>query len=305
MELFFILLRQLITMAVYMVIGYVLFRTKKVTKTTNAALNSILLYVTLPATLINSFLTERTPEKLRGFLLSFLLCAVAMAISLLISILVFRKKPVEQFGTAYSNAGFMGIPLVTAVAGSEAVFFVAPFVLFVNVLQWTAGVITMTGSTKDVRPKKLLTIPILYAAVIGVILFLTQIPVPSILKNAASSLAACNGPVAMIILGVYFAQVDIKGIFTNRLYYLAALIRLIVIPALTAFVFISIPASSLIKVVVMIAAAAPIGSNVSVLADIFGQDHNTATQEVCLTTLLSIITMPVIVALFSALFGYH
>ncbi len=305
MELFFILLRQLITMAIFMAVGYVLFRTRKVTKETNTALNSLLMYVTLPATLLNSFMTERTPEKLKGFLLAFLLSAIAMAVSLAVSHFAFRRKPEDQFGASYSNAGFMGIPIVTAVAGAEAVFYIAPFVLFVNVLQWTAGVFTMTGSLKEVKPKKLLTIPILYGAAIGVLLFLLQIPVPSVLRTAVSSLAACNGPVAMLVLGVYFAQVDIKGIFTTGSYYLVVLVRLIVIPVITGLVFLLIPADPLIKVIVMVAAAAPIGSMVSVIADIFGRDHNLATQEVCLTTLLSIITMPVIVALFSALFGYH
>ncbi len=304
MELFFILLRQLIMMALFMMIGYCLYRTKKVTKETCSALNSLLLYVALPAAIINSYITERTREKLNGFLLALVLSAAAMLISIITAILLYKKKRVEMFGVSYSNAGFMGIPIVSAVAGAEAVFYVAPFVMWVNVLQWTAGVIMMTGDRKAVQPKKLLSVPVLYAAVIGMLLFLTQIPIPSVVKGAVSSLAACNGPLAMVILGIYFAQVDIKGIFSSREYYLVTAARLIVIPVLTGLFLLAIPAQPLMRLVIFIAAAAPIGSNVSIFASIYGRDYKAATQEVCLTTLCSIFTMPVLAALFSYLAGY-
>ncbi len=304
MEMFFVLFRQLIVMMLFMVVGYLLFKAKKITAETNAALSNLLLFAILPCAVVNSFLTERTAEKMAGFGHSFLLSVVALAVSIGISLFVYKRQPAEQFGVAFSNVGFMGIPIITAVIGAEAVFYVASIVALVNVLQQTLGVVLMTGDMKAVRPKKLLTIPVIIAMILGILLFVTKCPVPQVVRTAVSSLAAVNGPLAMVILGVFFAQVDIKEIFTIKRYYHISVMRLIIIPVITGLIMWPLPGSPLVKLVVLIAAAAPIGSNVSIFAKMYGQDYKSATQEVCLSTVFALISMPVVVTLFSLLYGY-
>ena len=304
MELFLVLFRQLIVMMLFMVVGYFLYKGKKVTAETNSALSNLLLFAILPCAIVNSFLTERTAEKMTGLGHSFLLAVVALAVSICISLFVYKKQPAEQFGVAFSNVGFMGIPIITAAIGAEAVFYVASFVALLNVLQQTFGVVLMSGDLKAVKPKKLLTIPVLIAMVLGILLFVTRFPVPQVVRSAVASLAAVNGPLAMVILGVFFAQVDIKEIFTTKRYYHISVMRLIIIPVITGLILWPLPGTPLIKLVALTAAAAPIGSNVSIFAKMYGQDYKSATQEVCQSTIFAVITMPAVVTLFSLLYGY-
>ena len=121
-----ILFQQLLQMLVYIAIGFVLFRTKLVTKEGSKALTHVLLYVILPCVIVNSYRMERTAKSIRTVGWSLLLGLLVLVVAMVVSALIFRRRrPIDNFSSSFSNAGFMGIPLITAVMGSGAVSYIA------------------------------------------------------------------------------------------------------------------------------------------------------------------------------------
>ena len=117
----------------------------------------------------------------------------------------------------------MGLPLIQALLGSEAVIYSAPFIALLNFLQWTYGVSVLTGQKGGLTLRKTVTNPILLSLAAGLACFYLRITLPDVLSTTVSSVAAMNSPAAMIILGVYLAQTDLRSLFTApRLYANAA-----------------------------------------------------------------------------------
>ena len=297
MEIMIVLFKQIFLMFIYMMIGYVLYKKKLVTKQGSKELGTLLLYIILPMAIIKPYLIDFSMEKLIGLGMSFILAVVALALSILISKIAFGGKyPMENFCAAFSNAGFIGIPLVQMSLGDEAVFYIAIFIALLTTLQWTYGVMVITGDRSAISPKKIITNPIVISVVIGIILFLLPIHIPALVTTAVSALAVLNGPIAMIVLGIYLAQTKIRELFTTKIVYLSTLILLAVIPLLTIAVFSLFPNSfQNARLAILISASAPIGTNVAIFAQLNGMDYTEAVKNICLSTLLSIIAIPLII----------
>ena len=291
----FIVLRQSIIMFVYMAIGGLLFKKGLITKEGSKSLANLLLYVVLPCVVVKSFCVARTPERMSGLLVSFLAALGILLLAMAVSHLLFKKNPIDDFGAAFSNAGFMGFPLVAAVQGSEAIFYAAGFVALLNALQWTYGQSLISGDPSYRSPKAILKNPLVLSLLLGILIFCFELPVPAIASDLLAALAALNAPLAMVILGVYLAQTDARTLFNDPHLYVVAAARLVLIPLLTARMLKLLPAQyAAIATTLVIVAAAPIGSNVAVYAQKLGKDYAYAVRGVCLSTLLSAITMPLL-----------
>lgn len=291
----FIVLRQSIIMFVYMAIGGLLFKKGLITKEGSKSLANLLLYAVLPCVVVKSFCVARTPERMSGLLVSFLAALGILLLAMAVSHLLFKKNPIDDFGAAFSNAGFMGFPLVAAVQGSEAIFYAAGFVALLNALQWTYGQSLISGDPSYRSPKAILKNPLVLSLLLGLLIFCFELPVPAIASDLLAALAALNAPLAMVILGVYLAQTDARTLFNDPHLYVVAAARLVLIPLLTAWMLKLLPAQyAAITTTLVIVAAAPIGSNVAVYAQKLGKDYAYAVRGVCLSTLLSAITMPLL-----------
>lgn len=294
----FIVLRQIVIMFLYMAIGGLLFQKGLITKEGSKSLANLLLYVVLPCVVVKSFCVARTPERTSGLLVSFLAALGILLLAMAVSHLLFKKNPIDDFGAAFSNAGFMGFPLVAAVQGSEAIFYAAGFVALLNALQWTYGQSLISGDPGYRSPKAILKNPLVLSLLLGILIFCFEIPVPAIASDLLAALAALNAPLAMVILGVYLTQTDPKTLFNDPHLYVVAAARLVLIPLLTILVLKLLPAQyAAIATTLVIVAAAPIGSNVAVYAQKLGKDYAYAVRGVCLSTLLSAITMPLLMLL--------
>ena len=230
----FIVLRQSIIMFVYMAIGGLLFKKGLITKEGSKSLANLLLYAVLPCVVVKSFCVARTPERMSGLLVSFLAALGILLLAMAVSHLLFKKNPIDDFGAAFSNAGFMGFPLVAAVQGSEAIFYAAGFVALLNALQWTYGQSLISGDPSYRSPKAILKNPLVLSLLLGLLIFCFELPVPAIASDLLAALAALNAPLAMVILGVYLAQTDAKTLFNDPHLYVVAAARLVLIPLLTA-----------------------------------------------------------------------
>lgn len=298
-----IIFKQTVIMFLYMAIGFVLFRKKLITREGSASMANLLLYVIIPVVMIQSFQVDYTPAKAREFVSSTLAAAVLLLVSMLISHLFFRKNPVNDFGTAFSNAGFIGFPLITAVLGSEAIFSAAGMVAMLNALQWTYGQYLLSGDKSCLSFKKGITSPLVLSFLLGLLLFFCRVKLPPMLSSACAAIAGMNAPLAMIIMGVYLAQLDVKKALGDSQIYLASAVRLVLIP-LVSFVllyFLLPGLTASMKTALFIAAMAPVGANVAVYAQKQGKDYSYAVGLVCVSTLLCIVTMPLLILMAETL----
>lgn len=302
MELAWILFRQNIIMMIYMAIGFFLYKKKLVTKAGSGEMGKLLVYIVMPVIIIKAYMVEFSTQILVGLGISMAAAAVCLLLSILVSRVAFGKYPIEHFGCAFSNAGFIGIPLTQAALGDEAVFYVSSFVAFLNILQWTYGVYVMTEDKETISAKKIITNPVVLGFIIGILLFFLPVELPGILTTVIGAVSGMNAPLAMIILGIYLAQMPFKEMFQGKQVYLCVALRLLIIPLLSMAVLSLIPSEyNIIKLTVLIAAAAPVGSNVAIFAQMNGKDYTQAVKDICLSTVLCIITLPVIVGLANAL----
>ena len=299
MEIVVLLLRQNLVMLVYMMIGYFLYKKKLVSAGGSADIGRILLYIVMPAAILKSYLADFSRERLEGLFVSFLAALLSLLLSIAAARIAFSKEQgIERFGAAFSNAGFIGIPLVQMTLGEEAVFYVSSYVALLNILQWTYGLVTITGDRSLISVKRLRINPILLSFLAGIALFLLPVSLPETAENVVGTIAAMNGPLAMIVLGVYLGQVPLRSLFSGHVVYRCALMRLIVIPVLTmALLFVFPEKYHMLKLTILIAASAPVGSNVSIFAQLYGQDYMQSVKEVTLSTLLCIITLPLILGI--------
>lgn len=305
MDMAWILLKQTLMMGLYMAAGFALYKGGKITLEGSRTLANLLLWLIIPCVIVRSFCVPFSMERLRGLGESFLLATLAMAVSIAVSCLLLRKRPLECFATSFSNAGFIGIPLVTAAVGEDAVFYLCGLLVWVNVLQWSWGSAVMQGQKLSFSARGLLRIPFVIATALGLFLFLTGLGVrlPSVVSDAMSGIAGLNGPLAMLVMGVYLAQTCLAKLFTTPRLYLLSVIRLWLIPLCTLAVFLLLPFDPSMRIAVLISAASPIGANAAVYAQLYDADYPYACQMVALCTIVSIVMLPLFMMLATPALG--
>lgn len=291
-----ILLQQTIIMFALMLLGLLLSRRGMITEQGSRDLSNVLLYAVIPCVILRSYMSEFSTEKLRAMGLSALIAVIAFAASIAVAYLTCGTRyRIENFAVAFGNAGFIGIPLVTAVFGPEAAFYVVSFSTFANLLQWTYGIVIISGKKETMNLRMVFVNPVFISMVIGIALFVLQPTLPTVVTGTIGYIADGNTVLAMIILGYYLSKVQLRGLFADVRLYLFSALRLLVIPAVTILVFLPFPfARGEITLITLIAAATPIASSTAIFAQKFDQDYRRAVSYVCLSTILSVATLPLV-----------
>ena len=293
-----ILLRQIAIMALLMAVGIYLNRKGFLSPQGTKDLGAILLRIIIPCVIVKSYITTYSRERLLELALSAGLALVAFILAMGIAYLVYgKRRRIENFAAAFCNAGFIGIPLAQAVIGDEGVFYMAASVALLNLFQWTYGVYIMTDRKDSIRAKTIVKNPVVIAIVVGIALFLSRLPVPGILTSTLGYIAGMNTPVAMILMGTYMAKLPWRKLLDKRAYG-CVLLRLVVIPAVVLAVFWALPISNQnVALAAYLAAATPVGANICVFAQQYDCDYEFSVVTVCLSTVLSIVTVPLMVSL--------
>lgn len=293
-----IMLRQIAIMALLVLVGIYLSRKGFLSEQGAKDLGAILIRVIIPVVIIKSYITGFSHERMIQLGLSFLLALISSVIAMLVSWFVFgKRRGIENFASSFCNAGFIGIPLAQATIGEDGAFFVAASIALLNLFQWTYGVYIMTDNRDAISAKAIAKNPVVIAIAFGLILFFTQIPIPAIVVNTLGYVAGMNTPVAMILLGAYMAKLPFKRVFLDKRAYLCVVFRLFVIPLLTLLVFRTIHVENkAVMLAVFIAAATPVGANICVFAERNNCDYELSVVTVCLSTLLSAATIPLLVS---------
>ena len=293
-----ILLRQIAIMALLMAVGIYLSRKGFLSPQGTKDLGAILLRIIIPCVIVKSYITTYSRERLLELALSAGLALVAFILAMGIAYLVYgKRRRIENFASAFCNAGFIGIPLAQAVIGDEGVFYMAASVALLNLFQWTYGVYIMTDRRDSISAKTIAKNPVVIAIVIGIALFLSRLPVPGIVTSTLGYIAGMNTPVAMILMGTYMAKLPWRKLLDKRAYG-CVLLRLVVIPAVVLAVFWALPITNpTVALAAYLAAATPVGANICVFAQQYDCDYEFSVVTVCLSTVLSIVTVPLMVSL--------
>ncbi len=302
MDMALVLLKRIIVMFAFMMVGFFLYRKKLVTDEGTKGLGNLLLYIVVPAVIIKSFNIPPSHEMTVNMLISFAAGLFAMTLSVFIGRNFFRKKPMEHFCAAFFNSGFLGLPLVSYVLGEGAVVYVVALVFLIGFLQWTHGVYVITKDKSTISVKKILTNPSLIGLVLGLVIYFIPFELPALVSGAINDMAALNAPLAMVILGAYLAQTNFREFFTDIECYKVSLVRLVIAPLITLALFSVLPKSlNTIRLAVLITVSTPVGSNAPIFGQLFGKDYVSATKYVSQSTILCVITMPLIILLANVL----
>ena len=264
-------------------------------------LSMFVLKVVAPCAIIDSLYREYDSAMLLAMLR---VMGIAFCVYVLSSVLAFTlihgeepgKTRVLRSGTIFGNCGYMGLPLLQVLFGADGVFYGASYILVYNLVQWTFGLYVMSGDRREVRPVKLLN-PALVGVMIGLVIFATSTRLPEIIYRPIGYFAAMNVPIPMVITGYYLSKADLVGIWRHGEYYKTILVRLLAVPLILILMlkFTGFDRTMLISCVV--SAAVPSAAATTMLATMYGQDTQAAANVVSMSTILSMLTLPLMVSL--------
>jgi len=288
--------------------GFIIKRLKVVDEHLSKNLTNVIIYLTLPALIIDSMNYDFTLERLSNLRNVFIVTLGIYIIMILFSYLVIRLLPttdkerdIFQFILIFSNAGFMGYPVVDVIFGSEGLFLAAIYNLLFNVIIWTLGVMIMSRShqkDKGIDFSELFN-PGIISVGVGFLLFIFSIKLPVAITQTLEILGHSTTPLSMLVVGSILAQVKLTEIFYNWKLWIISAIRLLILPIGVLLLLKAIPIelNSLVLGVSVILTGMPAAANTAIFAQEFGGDAALASEGVFLSTLLSILTIPLIVYL--------
>lgn len=301
MNLSLISLEQVAIMFIMIMLGYILVKTKLVNPDSKKSLSNILVYVVVPCMIINSFIATYDDSILENLLWSFLVSFILLVLGIVISFIICIKyktsdKPILLFGLMFSNASYMGIPLIQALFGDIGVIYASGFLTLFNVLLWTVGymVVSKTFNIKSTLISILKT-PIIYSLIIGLLIFIFQIPIPNIIKTPLSLLGNMNTPLSMLVTGMIIGSSNIFNVMKNKYVWLNVGFRLLLIPLVclgVTYLLSFLPISKDVLKIAFILMATPSAAITSIFAIKFNYNEDVAAGVVIISTILSIITLP-------------
>ena len=286
--------------------GYLIVKTGLVRDDDSKVLSKIILYLIVPCVIINAFQVDYTTDTVKGLLIAFAASVMTQVILLVVISVAGRLlhlNEVEVASVYYSNSGNLIVPIVTFILGQEWVLYGCVFMSVQLVFLWTHCKKIISREASYDWKKIILNINMI-SIFIGVILFFTGIRLPEIIGNTLASVGTMIGPASMIVTGMLFAGMNLKQIFANKRVYFITFLRLIAVP-LIALVLIKLSNLAFfsadgnkIMLIVFLAIITPSASTVTQMCQVYGNDSRYASAINVMTTLLSIITMPVMVMLF-------
>ena len=218
------------------------------------------------------------------------------------------KKPlkldaVEQTSIIYTNAGNLIIPIVSSVLGPEWVIYTCAFMCVQIPLQWShCKSIICNEHHLDIR--KILTNVNMLSVFAGIIIFAFGIELPEFLQSTIDTVGSTIGPISMLVVGMLIGGIDLKDIFLRRRTWFITAMRLVVMPLIAVLILrigaghSSLPEAEKMLMISLLAAAAPAGATVTQMAQVYGGNEHDACSINVLTTLMCIVTMPLMVALY-------
>ncbi|MCD7951036.1 MAG: AEC family transporter [Erysipelotrichaceae bacterium] len=309
MEMAILLIEQIIELFIMLLCGLFLVKTNLLKERDSQTLSTLLLYIAAPCAIINAFAVEMNQETLIGLGISFLGAILVHIILIPTSHIIskfFHFNEIEEATLVYSNSGNLIIPLVTSILGSEWVLYTSGYMMVQTFLIWTHGK-SLICNKKEMSFKNIFMNVGVVSILIGLVIFIFQIPLPNLVSETVSKISAMMGPLAMIIIGMLIGKTDIKKVFVNKRMYLVSFFRLIVLPLICIIVIKILNLEALssnayqILMITTLATCAPAAAMVTQFAQLYHRDQRYASLLNIMTVLFSIITMPLMIMIYQLL----
>ena len=282
-------------------IGYIARKTGILDEIANGRFSRFLLNVAMPGTILYSAVSQKAlnhSDLLR-------ITLIAVAVFALIPLCsrgvarIFHLESTYQLMLNYSNLGFMGFPLIASVFGNAHVFYAVIFMMVFNVHIFTFGVITLCGKGQDLRSLlKTLCSPGILSAILAFLLVLFPVSVPEPVTTLLSSVNGITTPLAMIVIGSQLGAVSLHQCLKSGKLYLMTFFKLAVYPALVYVLFsLLLGKGDMMVQIAAILTGLPVAGNVTMLCSQYEGDVSLAAQGTCVSTLLSLVTIPVMLSL--------
>ena len=297
--------QQVAILYLIVAVGFIADRIGIFKQTTAKKSNDLLFYVITPVVIVQSFMNmEYNRETISSFLIAFVCMFATLTVGILIVIPFFRKdgsnSTIYKYGVSYGNMGYMALPLCQSLLGSEGVFYCSAGVVAFNILSFVHGIWLMkkgTDSDEGFKIKSIILNPGVLSVAVGLPLFIFGVDLPEVVNGAVTHIANLNTPLAMIFLGTYIANADLKKMFTQKQNYMVSFLKLLVLPTIMFCLFKLLGIAGTLITTCMISASVPCATNTVMFSAKYGKDTGVASTVVAFCSLLSVLTIPVMIAL--------
>lgn len=300
--------QQMLVLFIIMMIGCIAYKTNLITDETGKKLSGIVVNISNPAMILSSVIGNDT---VTGNELIITMCiAGGMYVFLIAAAMimpVILRVPKESAATyrvmtIFSNIGFMGFPIISSLYGSNALLYGALFLMPYNVLIYTYGVheLTRNNNKKDGSKKikwgQIFNIGVIFC-IAAIIIFAFNIKLPEWINTTISMLSGTTAPLSMLVIGASLATMNFKKMFCNIRMWVFSFIKMMVMPVIGTLLVRTVTDNSSIIGVTMVMLSVPVGSMTAMLASEYDGDYVLSSEMVAMTTLLSVVTFPVVVML--------
>ncbi|MDD4200833.1 MAG: AEC family transporter [Eubacteriales bacterium] len=297
-----IVISEMLQLFLILALGYISAKTKVVNEKFGIQLSSFIILITMPCMIIASVAaipgdTEKN-DILPMFIISVLFFVLMPFISWLITRILHVKKEESHlyiYMTIFSNVGFMGYPLIASIFGEGAILYASIFNLIAIITNFTLGIILMSkGGEKNTLNLKNLLSPGIIASLFALTIFIANIRLPDMLNNTLKTIGETTTPLAMIVIGIELSNISIKSVFSELKLYPYAVIRQVLLPAAAWLILKNVISSQYILGIVIIIIAMPVTTSAVLFANKYENNVQLATKGIFITTLLSVVTIPLI-----------
>ncbi len=303
--------QQVIVLFLLIVAGLFVKKKGIVTDHINAEVSNLVINICLPSFIIASMAFDFSVEVLVNSGMLVVLSFIIYGVSIILSRILTRalkiqgaQRDVYEYIAVFSNCGFMGYPVLHAVFGEEAVFYAAIYNLAFNVLVWSYGVFIMQRSHRaDAEHRsvwqtlKASVNPAMVAVLVGFTMFVTGIKLPDPIHQTLKMIGSMTTPLSMMFIGFILAEVHPRELFNDWKDFILTAHRLIVIPVLTYFTLSTLGITGVTLYIPVVITAMPAAANSAIIASRYHSDFKLASKLIFITTLFSIISIPVIIGL--------
>ena len=281
-----------------MLVGAITVKTRLVDARARSSITNIVISVFIPCNILSSFFgTERSQLPSLGIMV--VISLGILALSYVLSLVLYKRaapgqKKVLLYATLISNAALLGNPVIESMYGLEGLTYAAAYLIPIRVAVWTVGLAIFTNGKGYL--KKVIFHPCLIATYLGLLIMITGFTPPAIISRLVFSLGNCTTPLSMMIVGCILATVDPRKILSRLTAYFT-FIRLVLIPLMVMGILFILRPDPIVSGISVILCGMPAGATTSILADKYGGDSELASKIIFATTLLSIITAPLLALL--------
>lgn len=282
----------------YLLVGVYVRKRNLIPASVQPYFSDFVINITMPCTILGSYLQIFGREQLLTASRIFLASTGICVLSIVLGKALFGRMPRERqtvlrYSTLISNAGFAGLPQAHAAYGEVGLFYGSVYIFPQTVFMWTAGISLFVQADRRTKIKRILLNPCILAVFLGLPIMLLQFTLPEPVVMAVNTIGDCTTPLSMIVIGMTLADIPLRSV-VNRDTLLLCFFRLIGIPGLVLAALRLLGADPMLIGVSVLLTSMPVGATAPVLAQKYGVDHVFASQCVFLSTVLSLVTVPLL-----------